>query len=582
MHRRGEVWIVGVLAAVLMCTGVGAASASAPSSPHAAPQVVSADGSGPDVGSAAAAAAAKAAGVDDADYTEAQKQAAEKTAAAKTATKTCKLIVHWPLNNLQDDCQNAMKSHFVRDQMPTLAAHTVCGVVSSINGALGTGCSVVVEPAMDKIKGWFWDAYNVALTAASTPYNAAKAVGFMVNPKYAWQAFINSLKEDAVSMFETAMDFVVNTVAFDPSATWWRNAYAASGGIGLLLLAIGLILQFHSYGNGRIGPDEMSDTLVRRVPIALLMMVFGPAVAYVIMQVSNGLSEGVIHWMGPDAAKSLTSAAVFEAITMQIPGGFVTGLIVFGILFIGALGIIGTFMVQTLTTYILGVAAGMGWGMSVYSPWRKKSLAVPFAVVVLIFSRPLLLFAVGVVFKMAGGVDPTPSSASDGLKQLVQAALVVIAVVFIAFAPWTLLKWFPLMPTEHGVRSGGAMMTAAAVGMAGSSLQTLAMNRARNEKTTASNTQAGPNPGPGPGNPPPGPRPTPTPAAVPNPAGAGTGAGAGVGAGAGAGAASTGASAAGGAASGGALLAAQLAAQAAQAVVEKTRASADAATPEIA
>lgn len=520
----------------------------------------------------AAPATAADSPVDDSGYSEEEKAAAEEQAAQETAERTCDLIAAGPLAWLHGDCVGAMSSQFTREALPTLASVALCGVLGP---ALGAVCGVTVMLNMDEIEGWFWAAYEAALGAVET---AVQAVSFIVDPTQAIEFFANQLKDDAVGLFTESVTAATELTSFDASAQWWRDAYAASAGIGLVVLTIMLLLTFYEASKGKLGPEEAGRALLMYAPVAVLMMSMGPPVAWAVQWFSDGLSAGIIDWMGPDTVAFLYDGAPFAALTSQIPGGLVLGLLVYGLLFLAGVGILGTFMVQTISVYIFGAVCGLGWGMSVNPNWRRKALRLPAVWLGLVLAKPAMLFVLALVMKFAAAIDLNPDSVEEGMGSVVHALMVIMALLFVAFAPWTLLKWFPLLPDgSESSRSSGPAFMGAAVGAAGSSMTSMAMMRANRHGSSSRSGAAAQAPSPSPA-----PRPATSTAASAGAGGASKGAQAAAGGGARAGASAAGSAgtAAAGVATGGALLAAQLAAAGAQAAVQKAREAAAAAAPE--
>lgn len=548
--------------------------------------------------------AAMAAGpVDDSGYSQAERDKAQEDAAKSTAERTCKLFLKGPTAGLQGKCVEVMSSQFTLDTVPQMAAVSLCGAVTAANPLMGAGCALVLGSQVENIKGWFWEAYETALTAAEVAEETVgQAVKFIANPQWGWQGWLNSMKDDGVSMFTSVMKSVTGATSFDPTAEWWRETYAAAAGVGIVMLAIGMFSTAWQHSHGKIGPAEARDAMLLYPLIAVVMTIFGPPIAWALTYVSTGLSAGVIEWMGPDVVTFLERGAGFALLTSKIPGGGIMGFVIFGLLVLGALGVWGMFLFQTISAYVLGAVSGTAWGMSANPRWRAKALAVPSFVAALIFAQPVMLFVLGVVTKLSNAADLTPASADEGLRLMTNALVTVIALVIVAFSPIALLKWFPLLPDgADSVRSSGPVGMTAAVGAAGSTAQTAAMARARSgggarpqagtRAPTTGAPQAAPpaprSPGPiSPAKPAPG---GPTPsigmggrAGGRAAAGGGTRQAAAGGTRAAAGGGTrTAAGAAGGAATGGALLAAQLAAAAANATVQKARETADAATPEV-
>jgi hypothetical protein len=552
MHRRSS-WralLVAALTAVIFVSGTGVASA-APAGP-----------------------------IDDSSYSEAQKAVAETKAAAETAKRTCALILPGPLaGRWQDDCEKVMSSKFTRETVPVLAATALCAALPNL--VLKSACTLGVALESDKIKSWFWDAYKVALGAAEA---VVAAVAFVANPAHAIDFFLNSTKGDSISLFTAAMGEALHSVSFDAGAPWWRAAYGATAGIGLVVLAAMMLLTLSQASSGKLGPQEARRSM-GHAGIGMVMLSMGPPVAWAIANLANGMDDGIITWMGPDVVTFLGKVPLFAQMTSAMTGGIGMGLIIFGGLFLGSLGILGTFLVQKISLYILGAVMGIAWGMKANPRWRRKAMRMPMMWVGLVMAKPAMLLVLGIVVKMSNALILNPEG-GDTLQAIVDALTIILAIVAIAVAPWMLLKHFPLLPDGgDSSASSGPVATNAAVGMAGSTAQSLAMNRARTASNESNSSRASSNPSPAPT------QKHAAPAAKSGPAqGAQKGAQQGAapalrsatagGAKAGGGAAKTAGGAAGGAATGGALLMAQLAAQAGQAAMTKAREAAAAAAPE--
>jgi hypothetical protein len=526
------------------------------------------------------ATAASAGPVEDSSYSEAQKSAAETKAAAETAKRTCELFLKGLLARGQGRCEEAMKSKFTREAVPVLAATAMCASMPS--AAVKGVCAAVVASQADKVKGWFWDAYKVALGAAE---DVVKVVTFIANPTHALDYFMNDAKGDAIGLFKGVMDEAMKSVSFDAGAAWWRQAYAATASIGLVVLGGMMLLTLSQASSGKIGPEAARSSMGHSL-VGMLMLSMGPPVAWAIGNLSNGMSEGIIEWMGPDVVSFLAQVPLFAALTSAMTGGVVMGLVIWGGLFVGSLGIMGTFLVQNLSTYVLGAVMGIAWGMTGNPRWRTKAMRLPMMWVGLVLAKPAMLLVLGIVVKMSNAL--IFASAGGVMQTVINALTIIIAIIFVAVAPWTLLKWFPLLPDGgDSVTSSGPVGTNAAMGMAGSGASGAAMNRARtasNESSSSRTSSAqspapspkssAPKAGPGPGQ---GAQQSGAPALSSATAGGTRAAGAAKTAG---GAGKTAAGAGAGAATGGALLMAQLAAQAGQAAITKAREAASGAAPE--
>jgi hypothetical protein len=333
----------------------------------------------------------------------------------------------------------------------------VCTVAPVINPLLGLVCPVLVDGVE----------------------SVAKIAGLVLNPERAYQHFANDLKEDAITWFTRSMTYVVNETTFNPGAQWWREAYAATAGIGMSVMVAMILLTLRRASVGKIGPAKAREVVTQYVPVAVMMMIFGPPVGHVLMRITGGMNAGIIGWMGTDAVAMLTNGAAFSQLTVASGFGIGMGILMFGVLLLATLGVFGTFIAQTLSTYVLGAVGGLAWGMSVDPAWRPKALKVLWLVLGLIFAKPAGLLVIAIITKYLANLNPN-DTLDDPTQLLVQGLTFIIALVMIAFSPWAVMKFFPLLPdgTESVNSSGPTAATAVAGGM-GSIATTMLMLHSR-------------------------------------------------------------------------------------------------------
>ena len=96
----------------------------------------------------------------------------------------------------------------------------------------------------------------------------------------------------------------------------------------------------------------------------------------------------------------------------------------------------------------------------------------------LIFAKPLVILAVGLALGIANEHLSPAAWSGGGFGVLAALTLTAIAVLFCGIAPFALLKWAPVLPTDAGShdRSSAGLMTGAVIGGAGSMLAQAAAN----------------------------------------------------------------------------------------------------------
>lgn len=333
----------------------------------------------------------------------------------------------------------------------------VCTVAPIINPVVGLACPSIVGGVEQVVK----------------------VAGLILNPERAYEYFANDLKETAITWFTYAVSYVVNETSFDPGQTWWRDTYAATAGLGLAVLAVMALLVLRKVATGKIGPKQAATIASEHLPVALVMMFFGPPVAWVIARFTASANTAVIAWIGPDAIEAMTNGAIFSQMTASSGIGVVIGLVIFLLLLLAVLGVFGTWITQSLSTYMLGAVAGLAWGMTIDPAWRKKAIRVPFMVLGLMLSKPAGLIVLGIITKYVAQLSPSDVF-DEPVRLLISGITFIVALVMIAFAPWSVLRYFPLLPdgSESTHSSGPTALTSAAAG-AGSVVTSMMMLQSR-------------------------------------------------------------------------------------------------------
>ncbi len=333
----------------------------------------------------------------------------------------------------------------------------VCTVAPIVSPVLGLVCPVLVD-GVEQV---------------------AKVAGLVLNPERAYQHFANDLKEDAITWFTRSISYVVDETTFDAGAQWWREAYAATAGIGMAVMVVMILTTLRRAAVGKIGPAKASEVITQYVPVAVLMMMFGPPVGYVLGRITGGMNAGILKWMGPDVVDMLTNGAVFTQMTAASGFGMGIGILMFLVLLLASLGVFGTWLTQSLSTHVIGAVGGVAWGMSVDPQWRPKALRVVWLFVGLLFAKPAGLLVIGIIAKYLGNMDPK-GGLDDPTQLLVQGLTFIIALVMIAFSPWAVMKFFPLLPDgSESVNSSGPTMATSVAGGMGSIATTMLMLHAR-------------------------------------------------------------------------------------------------------
>lgn len=495
------------------------------------------------------------------------------------------------------------------DDPTTATAAAMCGVILGPLRMLTPVCVKAVEPVFGK-------AVSAAKAAAEVAQSAVKVAKFVANPSDGFEALANHMKEGATDMTESVMTKMNTSTSVELNATWFRNYYAGSFALGILVMAIMLFLLYRQVATGAVEEAELAKGLLNG-PAVIVAMAFTPVVGQILSGGSTELANGTASWAAPQIGGFLGEEvgpwALLNAVTLGvIPGGTLVAIFTFGMMFLGSISVLAGFITQELGAYLATAALGVAWGMWVHPKWRSKVIRMVYFIISLLLQKALLWLILGAVFLVLNN-EFEITSADDGWGVLVALMGSAIGLLLAGLSPWALAKYGPLMPggNEHK-QSGGGHMTESVVGGVAGGLGSVAMQRAfsmgrgdSHSSSSTSSTQSQSSPSGQNGGKPSGdttgsptnngwrdrgvnsaPGSTNSQAGAGQAAGSGAGAGAGAAARGGAGAGAGGAAASGGAAAatGGALLpvaAAQAATSALTGAMSKGRRVADEAAPQM-
>jgi hypothetical protein len=321
-----------------------------------------------------------------------------------------------------------------------------------VGEAIWTGGKVIVEAFIGIVKF----AINV--------------VKFIANPGDAIDDMANSLHGSAVDFTTKVLQGLAGIGNFDPSSPWFLTTYAASTGLGLVVMAFMAILMIARTASGGGGREDLQEALVKHLPIGVFLMVFAPAIGAVLGEAVNGLTNGIAAWDAGFLTNAVAKLALLGSVTSAlIPGGAFIGLLLFLLMVIGAFAVFVGLAMQSIALPLSAVVAGLAWGMWVHPKWRRKALKVPLTYVGVLFSKPLLFFLLGVIFALIDGNLSEPAMKAGGIPLLTQIVLVIVALIVAGFAPFSLLKYAPLLPTaadSHDSQPSPGFGTSAVVGAA--------------------------------------------------------------------------------------------------------------------
>lgn len=353
----------------------------------------------------------------------------------------------------------------------------MCGALLPLGPVPTAGCVALVTANVGGLRDAAQTAYDATIGQAEEVIDTAKkAKAFIDDPQSAFEDIVNMLKEGAVDFLNKVMGELVNIGNADFSAEWWRNAYAAAGGIGLFVAAVMMIMVLKDAARDRISAHQLGESF-QYLMGGIISMVWAPVLAYVVQNMIAAFNRGIIAWGGEDIYETVLEGAIFSITANLMPGGVLMGLVFWFILFIGAVLVFVMFIAQGMAVYMTSVGMAIAFGMLAHPRWRSKALRVPMLVLGIMLSKPTLLFVITVLFMMIQSFKPLDLLGQDALQTLGEGCMIILALFAVGLAPWVAFKFIPLLPDGSEVDGGGFNPASAAAGAAGGMMMTVGMRR---------------------------------------------------------------------------------------------------------
>ncbi|WP_216895605.1 hypothetical protein [Nocardia alni] len=330
---------------------------------------------------------------------------------------------------------------------------------------------------------------------------ASDTAKFVEDPQSVIDDWANASKSSAVDLSSRVLDGLAATGRFDPAAPWFLHWYALSCGIGIMVMGAMTLLALWRASAQKENLKSLGADLFGYLPVGVLMMMFAPMIAGMLLEVANRSSESITSTLGPDMGQMITNLQKFvgEITASHLVGGVLVGLVLFLLLIVGALAVFFGLLMHQVALPCLAVAAGIGFGMWVHPVWRKKALRPALLFVAIVFSKPLLFLLLAVLTGAINADLPDSGAGGDQLGILARLCTVVVAFLVAGMAPWTLLRYAPLLPARSDAAGFGqsSSMLAGAVGGVGSAMM---MNRGMGMRRQPPRAEgSGPAAGPGQG-----------------------------------------------------------------------------------
>jgi hypothetical protein len=312
-----------------------------------------------------------------------------------------------------------------------------------------------------------------AVDAFSMLWHGAVAIAkFVDDPSSVIDDWANATKESSISMLQKVLPGLAQVGNFDFEAEWFIAWYAKAVGLGLAVLVV-LFLAATVRAARHGGGQELMFNTLGYLPLAVVLMIFAPGAAFLIEAFCAALSSAIVSGMGTSVDELVNNiSATLGAVNKDtLVGGTLAGLIGFGLLVIGAFALYIGLLMHQIGIPLASCAMAIGFAFFVYPPMRKKALRIPFTLLSVMLSVPLLFFMLGLLSDLLNDAAANATAGTGELQSLGNLSLMALAFIVIGLAPFSMLRWAPILPsTEDSDRmgdSGGGSGQIIGAGMGG-------------------------------------------------------------------------------------------------------------------
>jgi hypothetical protein len=381
------------------------------------------------------------------------------------------------------DCENIAAAAFGKflttpeqaldyDGSSTKSFCAALGTVKAPQPALGWCATGAVWQAFSPVAGAVLRTALSVTPGGQVVLGTVDTVAFIANAKDGFEKFANTVKDEGVKATNEVLNNLlkVSTFQIDDS---FRDVWAAFSAIGILIMGLMYFKLWKDVSNEDIDLDTARQSLLWYGPLSMVLVLFGPALGYVV----NGWPTGVTDAIAPWTSSRVTDfgVAISRFASYQSSGVFgpLAAVVLFGLLFVAAWALLGLFALQPLALYLLGLGLALMIGFMIHPKYRERVGKTGSLWLGIALSKPLLLLIMGAVFSF---ITSRPAFSGEGVDDgLVNASSVFIAgaaMLVLAFSPTLLFKYVPILPsssTSLGANrqsiAGAAMVAGAGAGV---------------------------------------------------------------------------------------------------------------------
>jgi hypothetical protein len=216
-------------------------------------------------------------------------------------------------------------------------------------------------------------------------------------------------------------------------------------------------------------------SLVWYGPLSVVLALFGPAIGHVVNGWFAGLTDAFTDWTAARIAAFMEVVARFASYQSNGAFGPLAAVILFGLLFLGAWGLLGALFLQPFALYMIGIGLALAVGFLVHPVYRARVPKIAALWLGIGLSKPILILLVGAVFAFVANQPAFKEGVDDALVNASSVFIAAAAMLALAFAPLGLFKYVPLLPSAStGIGAHrGSVVGAAAVAGAGAGVSSL-------------------------------------------------------------------------------------------------------------
>jgi hypothetical protein len=362
------------------------------------------------------------------------------------------------------------------DYKPETSKALFCSALANEGARQATTALCGAEAAWEKFSPLAGPVLRTALAVqpgGQFVLGAVDTVAFIANAKDGFEKFANSVKDEGVKATNEVLNNLMKVSAFEVDDAF-RDVWAIFAGVGIVIMGLMYFKLFKDVSNEEIDLDTARQSLLWYGPLSMVLVLFGPALGYLINGWLTQVTESFTPWTSNqigDFAVAISRFAAYEASGVFGP---LAAVLLFGLLFIGAWALLGLFALQPFALYLLGLGLALMIGYMIHPQYREKVSKTGTLWIGIALSKPLLLLLMGALFSF---ITSRPAFSGEGTDDaLVNASSVFLAaaaMLVLAFSPALLFKFVPMLPssaTSYGAGrpsiAGAAMVagTGAAVG----------------------------------------------------------------------------------------------------------------------